>query len=62
MSSVPRTFRRESRMFLWVALLLILFLNLLTLFFFRRAVDWGSESVERRGSEVLRRLTVAPEM
>jgi signal transduction histidine kinase len=47
-------------MFLWVALLLILFLNLLTLFFFRRAVDWGSESVERRASEVLRRLTVAP--
>ena len=47
-------------MFLWVALLLILFLNLLTLFFFRRAVDWGSESVERRATEVLRRLTVAP--
>ena len=47
-------------MFLWVALLLILFLNLLTLFFFRRAVDWGSESVERRASEVLRRLTVGP--
>jgi signal transduction histidine kinase len=60
MSGVPRTFRRESRMFLWVALLLVLFLNLLTLFFFRRAVDWGSESVERRASEVLRRLTVAP--
>lgn len=60
MTRVPRTFRRESRMFLWVALALILFLNLLTLFFFRRAVDWGSESVERRGAEVLRRLTVAP--
>ncbi len=60
MTRVPRTFRRESRMFLWVALVLILFLNLVTLFFFRRAVDWGSESVERRGAEVLRRLTVAP--
>lgn len=48
-------------MFLWVALLLVLFLNLLTLFFFRRAVDWGSESVERRASEVLRRLSVAPD-
>lgn len=60
MSNVPRTFRRESRMFLWVALILVLFLNLLTLFFFRRAVDWGSESVERRASEVLRRLTIAP--
>jgi len=43
-------------MFLWVALLLVLFLNLVTLFFFRRAVDWGSESVERRAAEVLRRL------
>ena len=60
MTRVPRTFRRESRMFLWVALVLILFLNLVTLFFFRRAVDWGSEAVERRGAEVLRRLTVAP--
>jgi signal transduction histidine kinase len=47
-------------MFLWVFLLLVLFLNLLTLFFFRRAVDWGSESVERRASEVLRRLSIAP--
>ena len=56
MSAVPRTFRRESRMFLWVALLLVLFLNLVTLFFFRRAVDWGSESVEQRAAEVLRRL------
>ena len=60
MTRVPRTFRRESRMFLWVALVLILFLNLVTLFFFRRAFDWGSEAVERRGAEVLRRLTVAP--
>src|SRR6185295_14871320 len=51
---------RESRMFLWVALLLVLFLNLVTLFFFRRAVDWGSESVEERASEVLRGITLAP--
>ena len=57
-AAVPRTFRRESRLFLWVALFLILFLNLLTLFFFRRAVDWGSESIERRASEILRRLPV----
>jgi signal transduction histidine kinase len=55
-AAAPRTFRRESRLFLWVALFLILFLNLLTLFFFRRAVDWGSASVERRASEILRRL------
>ncbi|HEX9287198.1 MAG TPA: ATP-binding protein [Thermoanaerobaculia bacterium] len=53
---VPRTFRRESRLFLWVALILVLFLNLLTLFFFRRAVDWGNGSVERRAAEILRRL------
>ncbi len=57
--SVPRTFRRESRLFLWVALLLVLFLNLLTLLFFRRAVDWGSESIERRAHEILRRLPAA---
>ena len=36
---VPRSFRRESRLFLWVALLLILFLNLLTLLFLRAAVE-----------------------
>jgi signal transduction histidine kinase len=53
---VPRTFRRESRLFLWVALLLVLFLNLLTLYFFRRAVDWGNDSVEHRAAEILRRL------
>ena len=29
--SVPRSFRRDSRLFLWVALLLILFVNLVTL-------------------------------
>jgi len=57
-AAVPRTFRRESRLSLWVALFLILFLNLLTLFFFRRAVDWGNESVERRAAELLRRLPV----
>jgi signal transduction histidine kinase len=42
-------------------LLLVLFLNLLTLLFFRRAVDWGSESVERRASAVLRRLSASPD-
>jgi len=59
MSTVPRTFRRESRLFLWVALLLILFLNLLTLLFFRRAVDWASESVERRAADFLQRLPLS---
>ncbi|HEV8611732.1 MAG TPA: ATP-binding protein [Thermoanaerobaculia bacterium] len=56
MTGVPQTFRRESRLFLWVALLLVLFLNLLTLHFLRRAVDWGSESIERRAADVLRHL------
>jgi PAS domain S-box-containing protein len=56
MTGVPQTFRRESRLFLWVALLLVLFLNLLTLLFFRRAVDWASQSLERRAGEILRRL------
>jgi len=60
-TSVPRTFRRESRLFLWVALLLVLFLNLLTLLFFRRAVDWASESVERRAAELLHRLPLSAE-
>ena len=55
-SRVPQTFRRESRLFLWVALLLVLFLNLLTLFFFRRAVDWANDSIERRAAELLRRM------
>jgi hypothetical protein len=59
MSTVPRTFRRESRLFLWVALLLVLFLNLLTLLFFRRAVDWASESVERRAADLLQRLPLS---
>jgi signal transduction histidine kinase len=61
MSTVPRTFRRESRLFLWVALLLVLFLNLLTLLFFRRAVDWASESVERRAADLLQRLPLSAE-
>jgi PAS domain S-box-containing protein len=56
MTGVPQTFRRESRLFLWVALLLVLFLNLLTLLFFRRAVDWANQSLERRAAEILRRL------
>lgn len=53
---VPKTFRRESRLFLWIALLLVLFLNVLTLVFFRRAVEWGSASVERRATDLLKRL------
>ena len=59
--AVPQTFRRESRLFLWVALLLVLFLNLLTLLFFRRAVDWASASIERRAAEVLHRLPLSAE-
>ena len=55
-SPVPQTFRRESRLFLWIALLLVLFLNLLTLVLFRRAVEWGSASIERRATEILKRL------
>jgi signal transduction histidine kinase len=59
MNAVPQTFRRESRLFLWVALLLVLFLNLLTLLFFRRAVDWGNQTIELRAAEVLRRLPLS---
>ncbi|HEY6065748.1 MAG TPA: ATP-binding protein [Thermoanaerobaculia bacterium] len=59
MSGVPQTFRRESRISLWVALLLVLFLNLLTLLLFRRAVEWGSESIERRAAEILHRLPLS---
>lgn len=55
-SPVPKTFRRESRLFLWIALLLVLFLNVLTLVLFRRAVEWGSASVERRAADILKRL------
>jgi PAS domain S-box-containing protein len=57
--AVPQTFRRESRLFLWVALLLVLFLNLLTLLFFRRAVDWANQSLERRAAEILRRIPLS---
>jgi signal transduction histidine kinase len=56
---VPRSFRRESRLFLWIALLLILFLNLLTLRFFRAAVDWGAQEAERRAGEILRRVALS---
>jgi signal transduction histidine kinase len=56
---VPRSFRRESRAFLWIALLLILFLNLLTLLFFRNAVEWGRSEAERRAGEILRRVALA---
>ena len=56
---VPRSFRRESRLFLWIALILILFLNLLTLRFFRAAVDWGAEEAERRAGEILRRVALS---
>ena len=55
---VPRTFRRDSRLFLSVALLLILFLNFVTLLFLRNATEWGSRQAERRASEILRRLTL----
>ena len=53
MSEVPRSFRRESRLSLWVALLLILFLNFALLLFFREAVNWGSAQVERRFGELI---------
>jgi len=56
---VPQTFRRESRLFLWIALLLILFLNFLTLIFFRSAVEWGTQATERRADEILRRSSLA---
>jgi signal transduction histidine kinase len=58
-AEVPRSFRRESRLFLWVALLLILFLNLLTLRFFRAAVDWGAQEAEHRAGEILRRVALS---
>jgi len=56
---VPRSFRRESRWFLWIALLLILFLNFLTLVFFRNATSWGSQEVERRADSILRRVAIS---
>src|SRR5689334_19041366 len=55
---VPRSFRRDSRLFLAVALLLILFLNFVTLLFFRNAAEWGSVQTERRASEILARLLI----
>jgi signal transduction histidine kinase len=55
---VPRSFRRESRLFLAVALLLILFLNFVTLLFFRNASEWGSVQTERRAAEILARVTL----
>lgn len=58
-SNVPRTFRRESRWFLWIALLLILFLNFLTLLFFRSAVAWGNQEAERRADSILRRAALS---
>ena len=58
-SRVPRTFRRESRWFLWIALLLVLFLNFLTLLFFRYAVDWGNQQAERRADAILRRAALS---
>jgi PAS domain S-box-containing protein len=57
--SVPRSFRRESRFFLWIALLLILFVNFVTLLFFRNAVAWGELVTERRAGEILRRISLA---
>ena len=56
---VPRSFRRDSRLFLSVALLLILFLNFVTLLFFRNAVAWGTQQAERRAAQLLRRLSLA---
>jgi len=58
MSEIPRSFRRDSRLFLSIALLLILFLNFATLLFFRNATEWGALQTERRAAEILRRLTL----
>ena len=62
MAEVPRSFRRESRLFLWVAVLLVLFLNFATLLSFRESVDWGSREAERRCVEILRRAAAAPDL
>ena len=56
--TVPRSFRRESRLFLWVALLLILFLNFITLLLLRNAIAWGELVTERRAGEILRRVSL----
>jgi len=58
-TEAPRTFRRESRIFLWVALLLILLLSFVLLLFFRRAVEWGRLATERRAGEILRRVALS---
>jgi signal transduction histidine kinase len=58
-TEAPRTFRRESRIFLWVALLLILLLSFVLLLFFRRAVEWGRLVTERRAGEILRRVSLS---
>jgi signal transduction histidine kinase len=55
----PRSFRRESRFFLWIALLLILFVNFVTLLLFRNAVGWGELVTERRAGEIVRRIALA---
>ena len=57
----PRSFRRESRLFLWIALLVILFVNFVTLFLLRSAVSWGELVTERRAGEILRRVALAGE-
>jgi hypothetical protein len=56
---IPQSFRRESRLFLWIALLLVLFLNFLTLVFLRNAVAWGRDEAERRTAEILRRVALS---
>ena len=61
MTEVPKSFRRESRLFLWVAVLLVLFLNLATLLFFRESVEWGSRETEKRSVEILRRIAASPD-
>jgi signal transduction histidine kinase len=42
-----------------VALILILFLNFLTLLFLRSAVAWGTDETERRADEMLRRIALS---
>lgn len=58
-SGVPHSFRRDSRLFLFVALLLILFVNLVTLRMIATATAWGSAETERRAAEILRRLSLS---
>ncbi|MGH9400435.1 MAG: two-component system sensor histidine kinase NtrB [Thermoanaerobaculia bacterium] len=58
-TETPRSFRRESRIFLWVALLLILMLNFVMLLFLRSAVEWSSRNLERRAGEILRRVALS---